>query len=417
MQPDRQGNDETVDRVRTGPWRVLCRLAALVLALGGPLAGCSRPAVNFSQEPGFAAWYAAHPPSSTLPGAADQALLRRYQPRIFVAEGEDGPISFYDDYIAEGTLAHGDGRPISRHVTRAILNGHKAEPDVVFIHHSTGQAPRPLVLGRVDRETVLLPVRGALPFTFLTYNVVFRASGLPAGMPGWMRWTLGLIADPKDWHQLDHYTAVCLALTPDRAGSLVPVAATFQEHNYQRTYLLGATGGPGRLALPADGRLAADAARQSNELYPHVSGRHVHRAVPFMTPSTGSYLVMGRHRPWLSADDITEPAREVETGLGFLPPADAFYVFQGWLGARRLLPGRSGPPGADYNTLPAFKAKATQMMLAYWHEDDPGYLDLLQALFRNGRPTRIDLAPFARRFVQAWQQASPGSTRIADPGG
>jgi hypothetical protein len=49
---------------------------------------------NFSQHPGFAEGYAANPPSEVLPGDQERALLARYQPRIFIAEGQQEPIDF-----------------------------------------------------------------------------------------------------------------------------------------------------------------------------------------------------------------------------------------------------------------------------------------------------------------------------------
>ena len=57
------------------------RGAALVLAAVLVLAACSDEAGNFSQHPGFAEWYAAHPPGLALPSAAERALLERYRPR------------------------------------------------------------------------------------------------------------------------------------------------------------------------------------------------------------------------------------------------------------------------------------------------------------------------------------------------
>ncbi len=139
---------------------------------------------------------------------------------------------------------------------------------------------------------------------------------------------------------------------------------------------------------------------RSNELYPHQSVRTRRRAVSFLSPESAGYLVNGDDPPWLAADDITEPAREIEPELVFLPPSDAFYVFQGWLGERRRLPGRDGPPGADYNTLPAFKDRAAQLTAFYWHEGDLDYLNLLTDQFSTGRPHTVALAPFARRVGQ-----------------
>ncbi len=328
----------------------------------------------------------------------------RYRPRVFLPAGNEGPIDFYRDYVAEGQLFDGAGRLVSAAVTPALLNAHKRDPKAVFVHTPGRAAPRPVIYGRIDRADLELPGCAApLPVAFLTYNLVFRHSGLPAGLAGWQTVLLERVADLDDWHQLDHYTALTLALAPhgkEDGKELTPFAVTFQQHNYQRTYLLADLGGPGRLALPPDGRIGIDVARRSNELYPHQPGRVRRRAVAFMSPESARYLVEGVDPPWLAADDITEPVRRIEPELRFLPPADAFYVFQGWLGARRLLPGRDGPPGADYNTLPAFKSKATQLALAYWAEGDQDYLARLGQLFANGRPRTVTLAPFAARLAR-----------------
>ena len=370
------------------------------------LAACDADS-NFSQYPGFAEWYAAHPPSEQLPTAAEQALLARYRPRVFLPAGNEGPVDFYRDYVAEGQLFDGAGRLISAAVTPELLNASKRDPKAVFVHTPSGAAPRPVIYGRIDHADLDLPgCAGPLPVTFLTYNLVFRHSGLPAGLPDWQAIPLDLVADLDDWHQLDHYTALTLALAPngkEDGKDLAPFAVTFQQHDYQRTYVLADRDGPGSLVLPPDGRLRIDVARRSNELYPHRPGRVQRRAVAFMSPKTARYLVEGLDAPWLAADDITEPVRRIRPELRFLPPADAFYVFQGRLGAHRLLPGRDGPPGADYNTLPAFKSKATQLALAYWTEDDQDYLARLGELFAGGRPHAEALAPFAARLARALQ--------------
>jgi hypothetical protein len=387
--------------MRTGAVRSTWAARIMMLTLFCLAPACSERETNFSQHPGFAEWYAAQPPSKELPTAAERVLLERHRPRVFLPEGHAGPIDFYRDYIAQGRLYDLTGAPLSSEVTPELLNAHKHDPRAVFEHAPTGEAPRPVIYGRVDRDALLLPgCEAAQPVTFLTYHLVFRYSGLPAGVPWWQAAPLALIADLDDWHQLDHYTAVTLALAPDPAGALLPFAATFQHHNYLRTYRLGASDGPGRLGIPADGRLPVDVALRSNELYPHQRGRTVRRAVGFLTPQSARYLVDGVDRPWRAADDVTAPAREIETTLEFLPPADAFYVFQGWLGERRLLPGRDGPPGADYNTLPAFKPKAVQLALFYWREEDADSLAALDELLGDGRPQRVDPASrFASRLV------------------
>ena len=380
----------------------------LTAALLFPAAGCSDRPHNFSQYPGFAEWYAANPPSADLPTDAEAAMLARYRPRVFLPDGHEGPLDFYRDYVAAGTLRDGDGGVVADEVDQALLNAHKADPSVVFTHDPNGRSAEPTVYGRIAEEPVDWPGCSEAPrLTFLTYHLVFRASGLPAALPGWQAWPLSLIADLDDWHQLDHYTAVTLTLAPVKAdaktepGATRPIAATFQQHNYQRSYLLAQADGPGRLALPADGRIAVDVAIRSNELYPHRDGRTARRAVSFMNPESAAYMAGDGSAPWLAADDVTDPAVEIEPALTFLPPDDAFYTFQGWLGERRRLPGRDGPPGADYNTLPPMKPLVNQMALSWWHEGDRDWLERYEALFRDGRPETIDPAPFLARIAEA----------------
>jgi hypothetical protein len=369
-------------------------------------AGCSDRPFNFSQYPGFTEWYAANPPASTLPAPEERDRLERYKPRFFLPEDHEGPIDFYRDYIAGGTLIDADGQVISDDVDQALLNANKGDPAVVFTHVPNGEVPQPVVYGRIAEEPVDWPgCKPEVTLSFLTYHLVFRHSGLPADAPAWQAWPLGLIADLDDWHQLDHYTAVTITLVSIESEMPRPIAATFQQHNYQRTYLLSEAAGPGRLVLPEDDRLDVDVAIRSNELYPHVQGRTSRRAVSFMDPESAAYLVADGPAPWLAADDVTDPAITIDPPLAFLKPDDAFYVFQGWLGERRNMPGRDGPPGADYNTLPPMKPLVNQIALSWWHEGDTDWLKRFDEVMKDGRPERIDPTPFLARIADAFDLA------------
>ena len=184
-------------------------------------------------------------------------------------------------------------------------------------------------------------------------------SGLPAALPGMAAVSLGLVGDLDDWHQLDHYTATFVVLDAEER----PVALTLQQHNYLRTHLVGESVEPGR-----DGRFDIDVAIRSNELYPHAPERRRRRAVRFPSPEAMAFMMGFGKRPLMSADDVTDPDRTVDFELAFLPGADAFYTFHGYLGERRLLPGRDGPPGARYNTLPRLKPLPAQILGGYWRE-------------------------------------------------
>ena len=363
------------------------------------LAACTPALGNFSQYPGFAEWYAAHPPASELPAAAEQALLERYLPRFYLAEGEPPPIDFYADYIGHGRLRDGSGKVVAEKVDRATLNRWKAMPEAAFEHQAPAgvTATHAVAYGRAARDRPPLPgIAG--DWTFLTWNLVFAVSGLPADLPAWEAALVDLVASTRDWHQLDHYTAVTLAL--DEGGR--PAAVTMQEHNLERTWVIGVD-----LALPPNGRLPVAIARRSNELYPRPSGIARYRTVDFGTPENMRYMMTSEGGPWMHADDDVEPGREIAVDLAFLPPDDAFYVFQGYLGERRWLPGRDGPPGADYNTLPQLEPRGLQMLLGYWREHSADDLATLAAVEGRG-PTGFALAqaPAMARSLAAARRSS-----------
>ena len=361
------------------------RFGILLLALTAPLTTAQAHDGNFSQYSGWAAWRAAHPPKPAAANEAERALLARHRPRIYLPRGHDGLIDFYRDYIGSGYLVTGDGQRMEP-VTREQLNAHKNEPHAVFTHRPRTPAAsgRPTVYARYDEADVDLGAAAARRFAFLTYHAVFRRSGIAAGLTGIRALALDIAGDLDDWHQLDHYTAATVVLD----GTRCPVALMLQQHNYLRTFVYGES-----LPAPADGRPGIDVAIRSNELYPHAPERRTHRAVNFLTSDNLRYLMGFAAAPWNAAEDVTEGVVEADYALEYLPQDDAFYVFQGFLGERRSLPGRDAPPGADYNTLPQMKPLALQLASGYWREgnrDDLARLDSTWA--RDGD---------ARRFVQA----------------
>ena len=299
--------------------------------------------------------------------------------------GHEGPIDFYRDYIAHGHLVTGEGVRIEG-PTSVELNRHRDDPMAQFVHVPGREAPRPVVYAGVERTDLWAPRRsdsGGEEFTVAVYHLVFRVSGLPAALPGMAEVSLGLVADLDDWHQLDHYTAAFVVLD---AGER-PVALTLQQHNYLRTHLVEESVAPGR-----DGRFDIDVAIRSNELYPHVAERRRRRAVRFLTPEGAAFMMGHGRRPLMSADDVTDPDRTVAYELAFLPGSDAFYTFEGYLGERRLLPGRDGPPGARYNTLPQLKPLPAQILGGYWRERNEGDWER----YRRSRERSADPAEFSR---------------------
>lgn len=338
---------------------LLPALALLLTACGDSDEG------TFAQHPGFAEFYQANPRSEAAANPAEQALLQRYRPRLFIGPGQEGPIDFYRDYIAHGTLYLSDGRELDS-ITPAQLNTARDDARAEFVHEAPdAPGPSPVAYGRVDRFDTPLG-----EMTALTWHFAFRYSGLVDGLPWWKEWPAQVLSDPDDWHQLDHYTAMRLILLDDH-----PVAIWMQQHNFMRTLLIGETAG-----LPEDDRFAIIAAIRSNEFYPYREGRTEHRAISFPTEENMEYLIVGGDAPMMGGHDVTEPDREIEYRIEFLPPADAFYSFQGRLGEKRLIWPRSGPPGADYNTLPPFKPLWLQLASGYFRDGNADDLKRLSGI-------------------------------------
>jgi hypothetical protein len=340
------------------------------------IAGCEIDRPDFTSHPGFAEYFNANPPPHEIPGPLDQELLSRFRPRFMLPAGHQKPIDFYRDYIANGILRNGSGEIISRNVTQKMLNDYKVDPGAVFVHVPGSDSNQAVVYGSIKREDVPFDTeKGQVhqPFTFLSDNIVFRTSGPPIGIPDWQDTVLSFFYDLNDWHQLDHFTAVTLVIEGEGHGEGKPVAVMLQQHDNLRTYLVGEG-----IDVPVDGRVMIDVSIRSNELYPHMTGRNRHRAV--RQPDSGGlyFLISGKKKPILAGYDITDSVREAEYTLEFLRPDDAFYTFKGALGERRLLPGRDGPPGANFNTLPELKPIKRQLFYGYWRENNPGDLERLE---------------------------------------
>ena len=385
---------------------------AIVLLILTLATGCTQRDVNFSQHPGFAGYFAAHPRGTNLPSPAERALLERHRPRLMLPQDHPGPIDFYGDYIAQGILHDGQGRLVSGSATRELLNRHKGDPHAVFAHRSNparGQPPA-RVFARIDRADVTFPgpagpVIHAL--TFLTYNFVFRYSGLPDWFAPWQMWVARRLGSLEDWHQLDHYTAATLALDE----TMAPVALILQQHNLRRTFILGEW-----VALPVDGRPVLDVAVRSNELYPFSPGGRPYRVVPHLAPDNIGWYLTGGERPRLAGLDAAEGwDNEATYELDYLPHDDAFYAFQGFLGERRGAPGRDGPPGADFSVWPSAKPWPVQLTGQYWHDGDTGDLDRFRQAFARSGDARGDVFRHmadleGAEFYRMWRCIRSGRT-------
>ena len=349
-------------------------------------------------------------------------MLQRFRPHFYLPPGHRGPVDFYRDYVANAVLLDGQGRIVANGATRAALNTHKTDPGAQLIPRQPPTAsPRPVakpvrpanVAGRsiaaVRPHTVyarsfrvqlsLLPQTPSLGsataqpnarawYRLLQYHLVFRVSGLPAGLPRPIEWLLSTLIDLDDWHQLDHYTAVTLVFGPDEATDsgrapldAYPLAMVLQQHNYHHTYLLGEA-----VPVPANGRVEVDVAIRSNELFPHTPHRTQRRAVRFADVGALDFLISGEDGPWISANDITHGVFEMDYRLEFLPADDAFYQFQGYLGERRCAARPGWPAGRGVQYLAAVEALGCGVVCGYWREGS------------EGDRKRLELNPWPGRF-------------------
>lgn len=182
---------------------------------------------------------------------------------------------------------------------------------------------------------------------------------------------LGIAGDLTDWHQLDHYVGLSIALYKKH-----PVAVMLQQHNYQTTYVFNE-----KFTLPVDSRINIDIAMRSNEVYLHSSNKVEHPAVSFITKDNIAFLMTGNDKPFMAGFDVTHGEKEIDYQLVALPQNDAFYQFKGQLGKSRLLRGRDGPPGADYATLPGLMPRAIRLVTGFRTDSQPRETEKIAALF------------------------------------
>ena len=354
------------------------------------LAGCGNQESNFTQIEGFEKIRSALP--DTAANTAEQKLLRQYQPQLFIDNDTEGPLNFYQDYIGDGILTTAEGT--INNPTAAQLNQHKHDPAAYFRHHGESRPSPPVAYGNVSYSTVELPGLGNRALTFLSYHFTFRASGLPAGISPWQQQLINLVADSKDWHQLDHYTAVFIVLENKQ-----PRAVILQQHNYMRTYLIGGE------HFTAGETIKIDAAISSNELYPHNEQRRQWRSAGFMSANTINHLLALEDSNGIySSYDITNGKQQVDYQLQFLPANDAFYTFEGYLGEKRILPGRDGPPGAMYRTLPQLCPLPLALSAFYWTEGDREYAEILHNEEDPWNVSETAITRYKERFANAWAE-------------
>lgn len=333
------------------------------------------PQFASAQEPSFLSRFTEirAEQSNQLPTLAQQQLLQHYKPVLFLPAKHAGPMDFYADYIANGCLATQAQPQRDCAINQRKLNAVKDDPSAIFVYNNQATHPTPTGYGAVYHGTVTLP--GLKPeqreWTFLRYNFVFAHSGIAAGIKPWQALALGVAGNLDDWHQLDNYTGAVVVLDEQEK----PVAVMLQQHNYMRTYLVGTDP-----AFPPGDPFAIDVAIRSNEFYPHRATPQQHRASDFLSGESAAWLIGQGEQRLTDTFDHTAAATKIAYELKFLPPDDAFYIFLGSLGAKRMLPGRDGPPGALFYTLPAIWHYEKSLAMFYWVADDTEFVELMHGV-------------------------------------
>lgn len=358
------------------------------------ITGCSKNESSFTQMPGFSEYFAKNKPSQALPTKTDQALLTQFRPRVFLAKGQTPFIDFYKDYIAHGAL-YIDNKLVSKTVTQDLLNKHKNNLKAEFRYVAHSYKTTPVVYARIHRDK-LEHENQTLALTFLSYNIVFANSGMIKGLPAWQRLGVGIVASNTDWHQLDHYVGLTLVLSGDK-----PIAVMLQQHNYQTTWLMADKNSENTLKLSDDQRVGVDVAMQSNELYLHQAKYTKHPGISWVTEDNIEFLKTRKNKPMMAGWDITHGEIEQDYALKFLPTADAFYTFIGKLGKSRKLPGRDGPPGADYVTWPSLMPLPNRLVSGYRPRNAGIEKQKIRALFNNKEFSVKDegLSAYKRDFM------------------
>ncbi len=322
-------------------------------------AACAAHGENFTNFPGFTEYFDRYKPLDAIPNQQQRLLLEKYRPRIYRSVSKDGiaqqgPVDFYKDYISDGRLLV-DGKVISQQVTAELLNQNRDNSNAKFEYGGRYRKDSDAVVyGRFDTDTLAYDDT-EIPLEFLSYNLVFPTSGMLRGLGTLKTLGLTIAGSLNDWHQLDHYVGLTIALR-----NREPIAVTLQQHNYQTTYLVDV-----ELNLPEDHRVEVDIAMRSNELYLHSDKEVRHPAVSFIAAKNIEFIKIGGNKPFMAGFDVTRGDSEINYQLKYLPQTDAFYQFKGHLGKSRLLPGRDGPPGADYTTLPGLMPRAIRMVTGY----------------------------------------------------
>jgi len=316
---------------------------------------------------------------------ATQALLKKFQPRIYIAPGGLLPIDFYRDYLPNTVIKDDSGNIINQAPDRRYLKniernygyyldfqGEHITNTAVDLSDYTGA-----IYGRLYRETMNPPEgdSDAPPkqYLILKYSAVFSASGLPAKLPWYKDLGASIAGDADNWHELDIHGAIHILVNE---ATLLPEILLLAQHNHFRAYVIGKD-------IPAwgtDHQIMVCYAQRSNEPYPCPVGSTARAYRTVGNPGNFSYVLTGENALWDGSEDVVfgaqAGAEEISYELKFLPSRDPLYVSWIPLGDKMKILGlfdsfyREGPPGMDMNTFPELKKYTDITNFWYFTEGD-----------------------------------------------
>ncbi|MFQ5428465.1 MAG: hypothetical protein ACE5EZ_05730 [Thermodesulfobacteriota bacterium] len=325
----------------------------------------------------------------------DKALLKEFQPEVFIAPEGLMPVDFYKFYLPKTTLKDENGHIIKTGPKKPFLKRAMRKAGYYLDYEGpenpcegTGCQDYVTVgYGRVYRERARFHTKSGIremPLLILKYNFAFTYSGIPAEVGPLKELLLGLFIDPERFHELDIHGAIHVILNEKKR----PIVLLLAQHNHFRTYVFGKD-------IPAapweESSVKICFALRSNEPYPCTSDARPARRRTVGNPVNISYVIDGADPPFLSGRDIVfspkAGARPVIYNLKFLSRRDPLYVSWIPLGAvEKILFFKSfyrkGPPGMDLNTWPELKKYSDIMQFWYFRDGSTEDAALMKGAFR-----------------------------------
>jgi len=290
----------------------------------------------------------------------DQALLKQFEPRVFVAPGGEAPIDFYRDYLPRTTIRRmKDNAMVEENLSRERLRANVLRTDIYLDYKGPAQLDGgSVVYGQVARETVNLSEEGKFkPYllTFLHYHFVFLHEGLPARIKAWKERIVGYFIDPQKWRSPSVHNAFIVVL--DEWYEVR--AIMFSRYGQYRTLLRDVD-----FTMASGSPIALSFSKRSNAPYllPEAEDPIVRRVA--LDPKDIDFVLMGGSDPLFGGVDLIYSvlggAREVAYRLEFLHAEDPLSVARFPLGPfprfpwKGEIPYRRAPVGMIFHTCVSF---------------------------------------------------------------